>query len=83
MCYNFTFAHVLPFNSFAIRLVSSYPSEKLTAELKACQVKKQSLESRLASFEIYGREFEVLAEEYSRLRQEVATKSWALKEFAQ
>ncbi|XP_060718885.1 HAUS augmin-like complex subunit 4 [Tachysurus vachellii] len=56
-------------------------TEKLSAELKACQVKKQSLESRLASFEIYGREFEVLAEEYSRLRQEVTTKSWALKEF--
>ncbi|MCI4394218.1 hypothetical protein PGIGA_G00166330 [Pangasianodon gigas] len=56
-------------------------TEKLAAELKACQVEKQSLESRLASFEIYGREFEVLAEEYSRLRQEVATKSWALKEF--
>ncbi|XP_060769161.1 HAUS augmin-like complex subunit 4 [Neoarius graeffei] len=56
-------------------------TEKLTAELKACQVEKQSLESRLASFEIYGKEFEVLAEEYSRLRQEVATKSWALKEF--
>lgn len=55
--------------------------EKLTAELKSCQVEKQSLESRLASFEIYGREFEVLAAEYSRLRQEVTTKSWALKEF--
>ncbi|XP_062844984.1 HAUS augmin-like complex subunit 4 [Trichomycterus rosablanca] len=56
--------------------------EKLSAELKAAQVEKQSLESRLASFEIYGREFEVLAEEYARLKQEVATKSWALKEFA-
>lgn len=59
-----------------------YYREKLGAELKAAQVEKQSLESRLASFEIYGREFEVLAEEYSRLKQEVATKSWALKEFA-
>ncbi|TSL28287.1 HAUS augmin-like complex subunit 4 [Bagarius yarrelli] len=56
-------------------------TEKLTAQLKTCQVEKQSLESRLASFEIYGREFEILAQEYSRLRQEVATKSWALKEF--
>ncbi|KAI5089121.1 HAUS augmin-like complex subunit 4 [Silurus meridionalis] len=56
-------------------------TEKLTAELQSCQMEKQSLESKLASIEIYGREFEVLAEEYSRLRQEVATKSWALKEF--
>ena len=44
-------------------------------------MEKQSLESKLASFEIYGREFEILAEEYSRLQQEIATKSWALKEF--
>ncbi|KAI4886476.1 hypothetical protein NFI96_011900, partial [Prochilodus magdalenae] len=56
-------------------------TEKLNAELKSSQMEKQSLESKLASFEIYGREFEMLAEEYSRLQQEIATKSWALKEF--
>lgn len=56
-------------------------TEKLNTELKAAQMEKQSLESKLASFEIYGREFEVLAEEYSRLQQEIATKSWALREF--
>ncbi|XP_022607995.1 HAUS augmin-like complex subunit 4 isoform X1 [Seriola dumerili] len=57
--------------------------EKLESELKACQVEKQSVELKLASFEILGKEFEALAEEYSRLRQEIEMKHWALKEFTQ
>ncbi|XP_066517920.1 HAUS augmin-like complex subunit 4 [Hoplias malabaricus] len=57
-------------------------TDKLNTKLKALQMEKQALESKLASFEIYGKEFEILAEEYSRLQQEIATKSWALKEFA-
>ncbi|XP_041821363.1 HAUS augmin-like complex subunit 4 [Chelmon rostratus] len=57
--------------------------EKLDSELKACQVEKQSVELKLASFEILGKEFEALAEEYCRLRQEIEMKNWALKEFAQ
>ncbi|XP_075999930.1 HAUS augmin-like complex subunit 4 isoform X2 [Genypterus blacodes] len=55
--------------------------DKLESELKACQVEKQSVEFKLASFEILGKEFEALAEEYCRLRQEIEMKSWALKEF--
>ncbi|KAM9837021.1 HAUS augmin-like complex subunit 4 [Aulostomus maculatus] len=54
---------------------------KLEAALKASQVEKQSLELNLASFEILGKEFETLAEEYCRLRQEVEMKTWALTEF--
>lgn len=57
--------------------------EKLDSELKACQVEKQSVELKLASFEILGKEFEALAEEYCRLRQEIEMKHWALKEFTQ
>lgn len=57
--------------------------EKLESELKACQVEKQSVEMKLASFEILGKEFEALAEEYCRLRQELEMKNWALKEFTQ
>ncbi|XP_040887224.1 HAUS augmin-like complex subunit 4 isoform X1 [Toxotes jaculatrix] len=57
--------------------------EKLESELKACQVEKQSVDLKLASFEILGKEFETLAEEYCRLRQEIEMKNWALKEFTQ
>uniref|UniRef100_A0A4W5JQI4 HAUS augmin-like complex, subunit 4 n=1 Tax=Hucho hucho TaxID=62062 RepID=A0A4W5JQI4_9TELE len=57
--------------------------EKLETELNASQLEKQSVECKLSSFEIFGKEFEALAEEYSRLRQEIDTKSWALKEFSQ
>lgn len=57
-------------------------TEKLNADLKSSKMEKQEVESKLASFEIYGKDFEALAEEYSRLRQEIATKSWALKEFS-
>ncbi|XP_077078872.1 HAUS augmin-like complex subunit 4 isoform X2 [Siphateles boraxobius] len=57
-------------------------TEKLKAELNTSEMDKQAVESKLASFQIYGRDFEALAEEYSRLRQEIATKSWALKEFS-
>ncbi|XP_051285496.1 HAUS augmin-like complex subunit 4 [Dicentrarchus labrax] len=57
--------------------------EKLDSELKACQAEKQSVELKLASFEILGKEFEALAEEYCRLRQEIEMKNWALKEFTQ
>ncbi|XP_034532454.1 HAUS augmin-like complex subunit 4 [Notolabrus celidotus] len=57
--------------------------EKLGSELKACQVEKQSVEVKLASFKILGKEFEALAEEYSRLWQEIEMKTWALKEFTQ
>ncbi|XP_043094386.1 HAUS augmin-like complex subunit 4 [Puntigrus tetrazona] len=57
-------------------------TEKLRAELTSSELDKQTLESKLTSFQIYGEEFEALAEEYSRLRREIATKSWALKEFS-
>ncbi|XP_019128994.1 HAUS augmin-like complex subunit 4 [Larimichthys crocea] len=57
--------------------------EKLDSELKACQAEKQSVELKLASFEILGKDFEALAEEYCRLRQEIEMKNWALKEFTQ
>ncbi|XP_054457650.1 HAUS augmin-like complex subunit 4 [Anoplopoma fimbria] len=57
--------------------------EKLESELKASQVEKQSVELKLASFEILGKEFEALAEEYCRLRQEIEMNNWALKEFTQ
>lgn len=46
-------------------------------------MEKQSVQLKLASFEIIGKEFEALAEEYCRLRQEIEMKNWALKEFAQ
>lgn len=57
--------------------------DTLESELKACQVDKQSVELKLASFEILGKEFEALAEEYCRLRREIDMKNWALKEFTQ
>lgn len=53
---------------------------KLESELKDCQVEKQSMELKLASFEILGKEFEALAEEYCKIRQEIEVKNWALKE---
>lgn len=56
--------------------------EKLEAELTASQVEKHAVESMLSSFEFFGKEFEALAEEYSKLRQEIDTKNWALKEFS-
>lgn len=55
----------------------------LESELKACQVEKQSVEMKLASFEILGKEFEALAKEYCRLRQEIEMNNWALNEFSQ
>lgn len=58
-----------------------YFREKLKSQLNACQAEKQSVEIKLASFEILGKEFEALAEEYLRLRQEIEMKNWALKEF--
>ncbi|KAK7163873.1 hypothetical protein R3I94_002552 [Phoxinus phoxinus] len=57
-------------------------AEKLNADLRTSEMDRQAVESKLSSFEIYGRDFEALAEEYSRLRQEIATKSWALREFS-
>uniref|UniRef100_A0A667YGU7 HAUS augmin-like complex, subunit 4 n=1 Tax=Myripristis murdjan TaxID=586833 RepID=A0A667YGU7_9TELE len=57
--------------------------DMLESELKACQLEKQSVEVKLASFEILGKEFEALAEEYCRLRREIDMKKWALKEFTQ
>ncbi|KAF7659284.1 hypothetical protein LDENG_00000400 [Lucifuga dentata] len=56
---------------------------KLESELRACQVEKQSVELKLASFEILGKKFEALAEEYCRLRREIDMKNWAVKEFTQ
>ncbi|TDG99895.1 hypothetical protein EPR50_G00199140 [Perca flavescens] len=55
--------------------------ERLESDLKACQVEKHSVELKLASFEILGKEFEALAEEYCRLRQKIEMNNWALKEF--
>ncbi|KAJ0055911.1 hypothetical protein NL108_015611, partial [Boleophthalmus pectinirostris] len=57
--------------------------EKLESELKFRQEEKQSVELKLASFEILGKEFQALAEEYGRLRREIEMKNWALKEFTQ
>uniref|UniRef100_A0A3B3ZPN8 HAUS augmin-like complex, subunit 4 n=1 Tax=Periophthalmus magnuspinnatus TaxID=409849 RepID=A0A3B3ZPN8_9GOBI len=54
-----------------------------TISLKCCQEEKQGAEVKLASFEILGKEFQALAEEYGRLRQEIEMKNWALKEFTQ
>uniref|UniRef100_A0A3B3BII8 HAUS augmin-like complex, subunit 4 n=2 Tax=Oryzias melastigma TaxID=30732 RepID=A0A3B3BII8_ORYME len=55
--------------------------EKLESELKACRADKQTAELKLSSFEMLGEEFKALAEEYCRLRSEIKTKNWALKEF--
>lgn len=57
--------------------------DELASELKACKAERQSAQSKLASFEILGKEFEAVAEEYSRLRREIDMKKWALKEFSQ
>lgn len=57
--------------------------EKLNADLKTCQAEKQSVQLKLSSFEILGKEFEALAEEYCKLRKEIEMKNWALKEFTQ
>ncbi|KAM9718060.1 HAUS augmin-like complex subunit 4 [Menidia menidia] len=57
--------------------------EKLESELKALTAEKQAVESKLSSFEILGKDFEGLANEYFRLRQEIEMKNWALKELTQ
>lgn len=57
--------------------------EKLESELRVCQEEKQSVELKMASFDILGKEFQFLAEEYCRLRQEIEMKHWALNEFTQ
>ncbi|KAF7207363.1 HAUS augmin-like complex subunit 4 isoform X2 [Nothobranchius furzeri] len=57
--------------------------EKLGSELKAGKEEKQAAELSLSSFEILGREFQTLADEYCRLRQEIDMKTWALKELTQ
>lgn len=57
--------------------------EKLSSDLKASQVEKHSVELKLASFEMLGKDFEALADEYCRLRQEIEVNTWALKEFTQ
>ncbi|KAM9424143.1 HAUS augmin-like complex subunit 4 [Pholidichthys leucotaenia] len=57
--------------------------EKLESELNACIAEKQCVELKLASFEILGKEFETLAEEYCRLRHELEMKNWVWKEFHQ
>ncbi|MEQ2164034.1 hypothetical protein GOODEAATRI_002374 [Goodea atripinnis] len=57
--------------------------ERLECELKACKAEKQAVELKLSSFGILGKAFEALAEEYSRLRQEIDMKNWALKELTQ
>ncbi|XP_054914610.1 HAUS augmin-like complex subunit 4 isoform X2 [Poeciliopsis prolifica] len=54
--------------------------EKLESELTACKAEKQALEMELPSFEVLGKDFKALAEEYFRLRQEIDMKNWALKE---
>uniref|UniRef100_H2M7A1 HAUS augmin-like complex, subunit 4 n=1 Tax=Oryzias latipes TaxID=8090 RepID=H2M7A1_ORYLA len=54
--------------------------EKLEAELKACRAEKQAAELKLTSFEILGKEFKALADEYCRLRSEIENKKWALAE---
>ncbi|KAG7476411.1 hypothetical protein MATL_G00082590 [Megalops atlanticus] len=56
---------------------------KLDSQLSAVRAEKHSAESMLSSFQILGQDFEALVEEYSRLRQEIDNKSWALKEFSQ
>lgn len=57
--------------------------EKLECELKAWKAEKQAVELKLSSFEILGKAFEALADEYCRLRQEIDMKNWALKELNQ
>ncbi|KAK0152800.1 HAUS augmin-like complex subunit 4 [Merluccius polli] len=64
-------------------LVMQKIRDQLESELKDCQLKKRSAESKLASFEMLGPEFEALAEEYARLHGELKVKNWALKEFSQ
>ncbi|KAM4565303.1 HAUS augmin-like complex subunit 4 [Fundulus diaphanus] len=57
--------------------------EMLECELKACHAEKQAVELKLSSFEILGKAFEALADEYCRLRQEIDMKNWALKKLTQ
>ncbi|XP_061565992.1 HAUS augmin-like complex subunit 4 [Cololabis saira] len=57
--------------------------DTLEAELKASKEEKQAVELKLSSFELLGKEFEALADMYCRLRQEIETKNWALKELTQ
>nr|XP_057924104.1 HAUS augmin-like complex subunit 4 [Doryrhamphus excisus] len=53
----------------------------LQSELQAYQAEKQSVELKLSSFQILGKEFDTLAEEYCKLRQEIEMRNWAVKEF--
>lgn len=75
--------YVILFNNTVFLLSFCNFREKLDSELKANHAEKQSVELKLASFEILGKEFEALAEEYCKLRQEIETKNWVLKEFTQ
>lgn len=56
--------------------------EKLELELKSSKEEKQAAEVKLSSFKILGEEFEALANEYCRLRQEIDIRKWALKELS-
>ncbi|CAN9509722.1 unnamed protein product [Ophioblennius macclurei] len=55
--------------------------KELESEMKFCKEEKKSLESKLASFEILGEEFQALAREYCRIQEEIKVKSWAIDEF--
>ncbi|XP_017295221.1 HAUS augmin-like complex subunit 4 [Kryptolebias marmoratus] len=55
---------------------------RLESELRASKEEKQAVELKLSSFKILGREFEALADEYCRIRQEIDMKKWALKELS-
>ncbi|MGH0121291.1 UNVERIFIED_CONTAM: hypothetical protein FKN15_073617 [Acipenser sinensis] len=57
--------------------------DTLESALKSEQVERQSSQRMLSSFEILGKDFEAVVKEYSRLRQEIKNKKWALQEFSQ
>ncbi|MGH0166294.1 UNVERIFIED_CONTAM: hypothetical protein FKN15_050339, partial [Acipenser sinensis] len=57
--------------------------DTLESALKSEQVERQSSQRMLSSFEILGKDFEAVVKEYSRLRQEIKNRKWALQEFSQ
>ncbi|KAG7257417.1 hypothetical protein CRUP_001456 [Coryphaenoides rupestris] len=56
---------------------------QLELELNDCRLERRAAESKVASFQMLGADFDALAKEYGRLQGEIAVKRWALTELGQ
>ncbi|XP_057711000.1 HAUS augmin-like complex subunit 4 isoform X1 [Corythoichthys intestinalis] len=54
----------------------------LESELSTYREEKRSMELKLSSFEVLGKDFEALVEEYGKIREEIELKNWAIEELS-